>query len=292
MSRKQAELLLAAVILTRSSAYLFSKTGLETLGTFNLLAARFLLGFVVLGIIFFRRLKYASRRDIIGGAMIGAVFTAVMTFELTALKTTDTSTVSFLENTAIVFVPLIEAAIIRRLPKTASIISAAVALCGVGLLTLRGGSFGFTPGELFCLCAAVLYAVGIIVTDRYSHKCDALIVGIVEVGCIGLFSLILSFIFEQPRIPSGGMEWGCVLVLALVCTGFGFTLQPVAQSHTTSQRAGLMCALNPAFASVLGVVFLSEPVTVQGVCGALLILASLYIPHLLEHFGVRRKKTA
>lgn len=115
MSRKQAELLLAAVILTRSSAYLFSKTGLETLGTFNLLAARFLLGFVVLGIIFFRRLKHASRRDIIGGAIIGAV---------------------------------------------------------------------------------------------------------------------------------------------------------------------------------LGVVFLSEPVTVQGVCGALLILASLYIPHLLEHFGVRRKKTA
>lgn len=192
---------------------------------------------MVLGIIFFRRLKHASRRDIIGGAIIGAVFTAVMTFELTALKTTDTSTVSFLENTAIVFVPLIEAAIIRRLPKTASIISAAVALCGVGLLTLRGGSFGFTPGELFCLCAAVLYAVGIIVTDRYSHKCDALIVGIVEVGCIGLFSLILSFIFEQPRIPSGGTEWGCVLVLALVCTGFGFTLQPVAQSHTTSRRA-------------------------------------------------------
>ena len=71
MSRKQAELLLAAVILTRSSAYLFSKTGLETLGTFNLLAARFLLGVVVLGIIFFRRLKYASRRDIIGGAIIG-----------------------------------------------------------------------------------------------------------------------------------------------------------------------------------------------------------------------------
>lgn len=173
--------------------------------------------------------------------MIGSVFTAVMTFELTALKTTDTSTVSFLENTAIVFVPLIEAAIIRRLPKTASIISAAVALCGVGLLTLRGGSFGFTPGELFCLCAAVLYAVGIIVTDRYSHKCDALIVGIVEVGCIGLFSLILSFIFEQPRIPSGGTEWGCVLVLALVCTGFGFTLQPVAQSHTTSRRAAYTC---------------------------------------------------
>ncbi len=66
MNRKQAELLLAAVILTRSSAYIFSKTGLETLGTFNLLAARFLLGFAVLAIIFRKRLLHAKRSDIIG----------------------------------------------------------------------------------------------------------------------------------------------------------------------------------------------------------------------------------
>ena len=76
MNRKQAELLLAAVILTRSSAYLFSKTGLETLGTFNLLAARFLLGFAVLAIIFFKRMRRINRHDLIGGAVIGAVFTA------------------------------------------------------------------------------------------------------------------------------------------------------------------------------------------------------------------------
>ncbi len=282
MTQKQAQLLLAAVILTRSSAYLFTKTGLATLGTFNLLAARFLLGFAVLLIIFWKRLRHMSRRDLIGGAVVGAVFTAVMTLELTALKTTDTSTVSFLENTAIVFVPLIEAMLIRRLPKPASIVSAALALCGVGLLTLRGGTFGFTQGEACCLCAALMYAVGIITTDRFSHKCDALLVGIIEVGAIGVFSLVLSFIFEQPRIPSGGTEWGCVLVLALLCTGFGFTLQPVAQSHLSSQTSGLMCALNPAFASLLGVVFLSEPVTVQGVCGAALILLSLYVPHFFH----------
>lgn len=280
MNQKQAQLLMAAVILTRSSAYIFSKTGLETLGTFNLLAARFLLGFFVLLVLFRRQLHRMSRGDLIGGAVIGAVFTVVMALELTALKTTDTSTVSFLENTAVVYVPLIEALLIRRLPKPASIVSAALALCGVGLLTLRGGAISFTPGELLCLGTAVLYAVSIIVTDRFSHRCDALLVGIVEVGAIGVFSLVLSLILEQPRIPAGGTEWGCVLVLALLCTGFGFTLQPVAQSHLSSQTSGLMCALNPAFAALLGVVFLGEAVTVQGVFGALLILSSLFVPHL------------
>lgn len=289
MSRKQAELLLAAVILTRSSAYMFSKAGLASLGAFNLLAARFLIGFLLLSLIFFKRLRHISAADIKAGAVIGALFTAVMGLEMTALKTTHTSTVSFLENTAIVIVPLMEAAIARRMPKLASLISAALALSGVALLTLSSGAFSFTPGEACCLCAAVLYAAAIIVTDRFSHKGDALMIGIMQVGFIGLFSLILSLIFEQPRIPSGAAEWGSVLVLALVCTGFGFTLQPVAQSHTTSQRAGLMCALNPAFAGMLGVIVLGEPLTVQGVCGALCILLSLYIPHIIERIPAHRK---
>ncbi len=40
-----------------------------------------------------------------------------------------------------------------------------------------------------------------------------------------------------------------------------------------------MCALNPAFTSILGVIVLNEAVTAQGVCGAALILFSLFIPH-------------
>ncbi len=56
----------------RFCAYIFSKTGLETLGTFNLLAARFLLAFLVLGVIFWGRLKHISRHDLLGGAILGA----------------------------------------------------------------------------------------------------------------------------------------------------------------------------------------------------------------------------
>lgn len=46
------------------------------------------------------------------------------------------------------------------------------------------------------------YATGIIVTDRFSHRGDALLIGIVEVGTIGVLGLILALIFEQPRLPS------------------------------------------------------------------------------------------
>lgn len=147
---------------------------------------------------------------------------------------------------------------------------------------LRKGALGFTHGEALCMCAAVFYATGIIVTDRFSHKGDALLIGIVEVVTIGVLGLILALIFEQPRLPSGGTEWGCVLMLGLVCSAFGFTFQPAAQSHMDSQRAGLMCALNPAFASILGVLILHESMNIEGVLGAALILSSLFIPHFFS----------
>ena len=280
MSRRQAELLLAAVILTRSTGYLFSKAGIESLGIFNLLAARFLLAFALLSMIFFRRFKAVKPCDILRGAVLGGVFALVMALELTALKTTDTSTASFLENTAIIFVPLIEALLLHKAPERAALISAAAAIAGVALLTLGSGSFGFTAGELYCLCAALVYAAAIIITDRFSRKGDGLMMGIMQVGFIGIYALAASFIFEAPRLPSGGTEWGVILVLAIVCTCVGFTFQPVAQAHLSSECSGLFCALSPVFASLLGVVFLGEPVTLQGVFGSALILFSLYIPHI------------
>lgn len=280
MSRRQAELLLAAVILTRSTGYLFSKAGIESFGVFNLLAARFLLAFVLLAIIFFRKFKGVKPCDILRGAVLGGVFALVMALELTALKTTDTSTASFLENTAIIFVPLIEAWLLRRAPERTALISAAAAVAGVALLTLGSGGFGFTAGELYCLCAALLYALAIIITDRFSRRGDGLMIGVMQVGFIGIYALAASFIFEVPRLPSGGSEWGVILALAIVCTCVGFTFQPVAQAHLSSECAGLFCALSPVFASLLGVVFLGEAVTLQGVFGSALILFSLYIPHI------------
>ena len=280
MSRRQAELLLAAVILTRSTGYLFSKAGIESLGVFNLLAARFLLAFALLAIIFFGKFKGVKPCDILRGAVLGGVFALVMALELIALKTTDTSTASFLENTAIIFVPLIEAWLLRRAPERTALISAAAAVAGVALLTLGSGGFGFTSGELYCLCAALLYALAIIITDRFSRRGDGLMIGVMQVGFIGIYALAASFIFEAPRLPSGGTEWGVILVLAIVCTCVGFTFQPVAQAHLSSECSGLFCALSPVFASLLGVVFLGEPVTLQGVFGSALILFSRYIPHI------------
>lgn len=233
MTEKRAELLLAAVISARATSFVFNKLVLGSLGTFDLLACRFLLAFVLLAVLFWKKLRHISGKALLHGAVLGTLFFLTLTAELTALKTTDSSMVSLLENTAIILVPL-------------------------------------------------LYAAAIIATDRFSHHDDPLTVGIVQVGVLGLLALLAACCFETPRLPQTGMEWGMVLALAIVCTGFGFTLQPVAQSHTSAERAGLFCALSPACATLFGAVLLHEKITLLGAAGILLILSSLLLPHLMK----------
>ena len=208
---------------------------------------------------------------------MGGIYFCVMTAELTALKTVETSTVSFVTNTAVVIVPLIQAALSRRWPERRVLFGALACLLGVALLTLRGG-LTLTPGVGYCILEAFLYSTAILVTDRLTHAgADPLLSGVVQVGFLGALALIASFLFEAPHLPGSGTEWLVVLALALVCSGFGFTLQPVAQSGTTADHAALFCALNPFVAAALGAVCFHEHFGLAGLLGGALILAGIVV---------------
>ena len=281
-SRSRAELLLAGVITARATSYLFSKLIMQSMSMFNMLGIRFLLAFTLLLILFFKRIRKINRKTFAAGAVMGCLYFLVMTAELNGLKRTSSGNVSFLENTAIVIVPLLQAVLLRRFPRWKAVICALLCLIGVGFLTI-GSGMAFGAGEMFCMLAAFLYACAILTTDRLTHgNIDALAAGIVQVGIIGALSLTASLLFEAPRLPSGMLEWAGIIMLAVVCSGFGFTLQPVAQSGTTAERAGMFCALNPMVATILGIVFLHEAFTVQSAVGGGLILAGILISELPE----------
>lgn len=284
LNRQTGEILLAAVIITRATAYLFSKIVMETMGPMTLLAIRSMIAVTFLALLFHKRLKQMKLHTFFRGMLLGFTFYTVMAAELFSLKTTASSTVSFLENTAIVFVPIFECMIHRKFPRIPTLLSLAVTMTGIALLTLGTNDFSFSvqPGEILGLLAAILYALAIILTDRLSRQDDSFILGILQVGFMGVFTLITAFLIETPRLPTGTTEWSCILMLAFVCSGFGFTLQPVAQSYTTSERAGLFCALNPVAAAILGWIFLQESLGITGLSGAALVLAGIFISTIVK----------
>lgn len=278
---RRYEILMAAVISARATSFVFNKMLLEAMSPFNLLAMRFLIAFCLLAVIFHRELRKVSLRTVLSGVAVGTMFFITMSLEMIALRQAASSLVSLLENCAIIFVPIFEVVLFRKKLGKTAILSTAVAMLGVFLLALQQGDLrgGFTLG----LLSGVSYALAIITTDRLTSGSEStLSIGIIQVGTMGTLALVAMLLFEQPSLPGTGEQWLMLSVLILVCTGFGFTLQPVAQKHLTAERAGLFCALSPAIAALLGVVVLRERMGVSGWIGLVLILSSILMPHLMS----------
>ena len=140
------------------------------------------IGAVFLALLFWHRLAKADLGTVWRGLLIGAVFIATMACELMGLRTSESSRIAFLENSAFVFVPIYQAVLTRRLPAFRTVVSVLVTLAGIACLTLKDGFSGFSPGDLFGVASAMLYACAIIITDRVTRGYDAFTIGIVQVG--------------------------------------------------------------------------------------------------------------
>ena len=281
LNKTRAEILLTAIILVRSTSFVMSKIALNELNTFNLLGIRFLIAFLFLLPFSLKKLIKLNLNAVKHAALIGGALSAVMSCEVTGLKFANASSVAFIENTFIVLVPLFNALLTLKLPSLKNICAFAIALTGVALLTLKDDQalFNFNIGELFALAAAVLYALTIILIDRFSHKDDPIALGVLQLGFIGLFAITLSFIFETPIIPQKLITWQMILTLVIFSSCFGFALQPLAQSKTTPERVALLWSLSPVGGALSGYVFLGEYISAAGFAGMALILLAMLLPN-------------
>ena len=152
------------------------------------------------------------------------------------------------------------------------LLAAVIFARSTSLLFAKIGLNSFTPLNLlavrFCLAFAVL-AVIFWKKLRAAAKTDLW-------HGAGLFAAA-SLLLESPRLPGTAREWGVILALALVCSCFGFTFQPVAQRYTTAERAAQLCAVNPLSTAVLSAVFLHETMDIMGIIGAALILCGIVL---------------
>lgn len=286
-------ILMASLSVARGASFLFSKYLLNSMEPLSLLGIRFLIAFAVLFLLFSRKVisdVKANPRIIAVSLLLGIVYFICMAAELTGLKYTTAATCSFLENSAIVIVPIAEAFLLRRLPKPIVLVSAVITFIGIGLIIFNNSAAGVSSGipfisslglgELLCIIAALTYAAAIIITDRVSGIHDPLTFGIIYVGFMGAFGMIASFMTETPHLPQSGTQWALLLILAVICTAFGFALQPVAQKPLTSESAGIICAVNPLTTAVMGWLFMGDALGLSGIVGAALIITGIVLPNM------------
>lgn len=283
LTSQGAVMLLTCLITARSTGTLFSKFCFMELEPLTLLAYRSLLAAVLLVPFLYPHLKRMTRREVTAGAVIGGLFYLTMVAELIGLQTTNLSMAAILENTSIVMVPLIAAALARRLPDKGTLLCCLLAFGGVAAMSWTDTGFYMAWGEWLMFLSAVFFSFNIIATASMTGGCDALSVGFMQVLTMGLLALVSAMVFETPIVPKASVTYESLFYLAIVCTSFGFTLQPLAQSRCSAETAGLLCVISPPIGMLLGVTILGEKLTYMHITGLFLVLFAIILYALISN---------
>lgn len=272
---------MATVALAWGSSYLMMKVGLTGMGPFNLIALRFGIAFLFMTIAFHKSYRSLTPAIFGRGVIVGIILFLLFTGMVCGVNYTTASTAGFLTSTSVILVPILECILRRRAPERLVVISTILASIGLFLLTARDG-FSLDKGAALCLMGALFYAIYIVVQDRIAKGEDAFLISILQLGVASLLGLLASFLFEVPTLPQSPATWGAVVYLGLICSAYGFVVQPIAQKHAAPERIGLIFSLEPVFSALLSFLFLHEVLAGINYLGGGLIFLAVVLPELIK----------
>ena len=207
MKPTAAKILMALIILTRSSAFLFSKFIMEELTPFQALGYRFTLAFLVMALVLHRPLVRAwdehrslGRKSLLLGSC--------------CLPSWDAKCAACLRRKSIPWPSWktcpwpgapVPGPVYRRLPGDRILQGVGFILLGVAALTIGTAGFTLAGGEGWALLAAVFYAGYIIAIGKLSHSADPLALGTLQMGIMGFMSFGAALVLDggDPGAPGG-----------------------------------------------------------------------------------------
>jgi len=276
-NQRKADISLFLVTIGWGISFLLTKNSLDFLETYNFLAIRFLLAFFISYGIFYKKFKNVNKKTVKYGIGLGILLFLHYALQTVGLNYTTVSKSAFITGLNVIMVPVFSAIIIKKVPERKVVFSTIIAFAGLGLLTLNGNIDGVNIGDIYTLLCAFVFALYIILVGKYTVKVESISFATIQLGVVGILSLITSFMIESPVVPTEIAAWGNIIFLSVVCTSGAYLVQNVAQKYTSPSHTALIYTGEPVFAAFFGYIFLEELLSFRGTLGAVMILSGMLI---------------
>lgn len=256
------------------STFFLIKDLLDRMPALDFLAVRFAIASIVLIVIAPRaigRLSPTSRRQAI---VLGGVYGIAQILQTVGLAHTPASVSGFVTGLYVVATPLLAALLLRTRLTWQTWAAVALALVGLGVLTLDGFSIGY--GEAITLLGSVMFAVHIVGLGAWADPDQALGMAIVVIAVIcGLATAPGGVV-----LPSTGTDWWSVLYMALIAGALAMICQTWAQARLTPTRAAIIMSSEPVYAAGFAVVLGGEALTWRILVGGAIVLTAMLVVEL------------
>ena len=287
MKQYKGEILMFITALMWGSGFVGMSVGLEYLTVFQLMAGRFVLATIILCAIFYKKLKLISKTVLWKGAVLGAILFIGFALQTMGLEYTTPSKNAFLTAINVIIVPIIAYVIYKRKFDRFEIISAALAIVGIGLLSLQG-SMTINIGDFLSILCAIAFAFDIFYTNVFVKKEDALALTIVQFFTASLLSVIAVIILGE--IPTTVATEGIytIIYLAVFCTAVAYVCQNIGMQYADPTKSAIILSTEAVFGTIFSVLLLNEILTGRMIAGCIIIFFAILFAEVKPTFRSRK----
>lgn len=289
-TRLLARLALLLVAIIWGSTLVVSKSTTGTIHPNLLIALRFLISVVVLGLVFLPRLKRIDWGYVRSGAIIGLFL--FLAHSAQTIGVTDAEGMpgrsGFLSAAYCVIVPFLVWAVNRVRPDRYNIIAAVLCITGIGFVSFgevpseqlaASSVVGFTLPDALALLSGIFFAAHIVTIERFSRGKDPILITIMQFVFAGIFAAITVMV-QAPNCLATA-QWSiatpAILYLAVVATAIALLLQNLGQKYTDPSSAAIILGTESIFCVVFGVFVSDEKVTPMLAVGFVLIFLAIIV---------------
>ena len=260
--------------------------GMDGLGPYTYAAARFALGTLFMGALWYayRRKRAADRRagtfrsGFRAGLPVGLAMFVGVTLQQVALLYTTAGKTAFITTLYIVLVPL-AAVLLGHRVRAVQWGGAVLAFAGVYFLSAHGETT-LNTGDILVFFCSFFWMAQILLIDRFARTVDAIELCWMQMIVCTVGSAVLAAVYET----FVWMDlWNAVVPIVyagVLSCGVAYTCQILGQAYVEPTQAAILMSTEAIFAAVAGWIVLGETMNAVQILGCVLLLGGALMAQL------------
>ncbi len=290
-------LILLLTALIWGSSFVSQQVGMDNVQAFTFMAVRTILGATVLlpVIVVKDKLqnknltnkeradkKLRDKKTVFYGIILGLLLCAATNFQQFAFYYSNAGKIAFITAMYMFFVPIAGLFFKKKIPLI-TWLCIVMGFVGLYFLSFSSNSFSaLNKGDILTFICALFFTAQILCIERFAPKCDGIKLSCVQFYTSGIISLILMFIFEQPKLSAIKLAAGPILYSGIMSCGVAYTLQIVGQKRCEATIASLLMCMESVFAVLAAALILGQKLTFREASGCIIMFSAILISQISD----------
>ncbi|KAB1440600.1 DMT family transporter [Candidatus Galacturonibacter soehngenii] len=257
-------------------AFVVVKDALDYVPPVYMLAFRFTIASIGLLFVFSKRLRMININNVKSSIVLGILLYISYLLQTIGCLYTTAGKNAFITTIYVVIVPFLYWLISKQKPDIYCLVSAFMAIIGIGLLSLNS-DLSINLGDVLTLLCGFGYAIHLIYINKYSKYQDPIILTFLQILVAAILSWLTAPIMDggfpvdatNPNIMVG------MLYLGIGSTMIAYLLQNIGQKYIEPSTAALLLSMESVFGAIFSVLILKEIVTIKMLIGCSLIFTAV-----------------